>query len=166
MLIYLIKYSQILPWMEHIFCVKTNYEPVRFLPLEFLLGHSPVGWDCRIHPITSVLDMTLKNWWWGSSNAGALGNVEYSFIVIALMSTLARRNSTGSCVISSPSGGVGKYIYIYIYIYIYTSNIYVKQDLVLYNQRWLIYHKPNQTKLASRTTSTRATLIQLLHWRQ
>ena len=29
-------------------------------------------------------------WWWGSSNAGALGNAKYSFIVIAPRSYLAR----------------------------------------------------------------------------
>ena len=33
-------------------------------------------------------------WWWGFSNAGALGNVEYSFIVIAPRSTLPRSGST------------------------------------------------------------------------
>ena len=31
----------------------------------------------------SVLDMTLKILWWGSSNAGSLGNAEYLFIAIA-----------------------------------------------------------------------------------
>ena len=30
-------------------------------------------------------------WWWGLSNAGGLGNVEHSFIVITPRSTLARR---------------------------------------------------------------------------
>ena len=33
-------------------------------------------------------------WWWGLSKAGALGNVEYSFIDNALRSTLARSGST------------------------------------------------------------------------
>ena len=37
-------------------------------------------------PATSVLDMI----WWGSSNAGAFGNVEYPFINIASWSSLAR----------------------------------------------------------------------------
>ena len=27
-------------------------------------------------------DMTKKIWWWGFSNAGALGNAEYLFIAI------------------------------------------------------------------------------------
>ena len=31
----------------------------------------------------TVLDMKLRIWWWGSINAGALGNAEYSFIAIA-----------------------------------------------------------------------------------
>ena len=34
--------------------------------------------------------MTQEIWWWGSSNAGALGNAEYPFIVIAPVSTQAR----------------------------------------------------------------------------
>ena len=33
-------------------------------------------------------------WWWGSSDAGALGNVEHSFIAIAPRLTLARYGST------------------------------------------------------------------------
>ena len=32
-------------------------------------------------------------WWWGSSNAGALGNAEYPFIAIAPKSTLAQSGS-------------------------------------------------------------------------
>ena len=32
-------------------------------------------------------------WWWGSSNAGALGNAEYPFIVITPRSTLAQGGS-------------------------------------------------------------------------
>ena len=42
----------------------------------------------------SVLDMTLKNLWWGSSDAGALGIAEYLIIAIALRPTLARAGST------------------------------------------------------------------------
>ena len=38
----------------------------------------------------SVLDMTLKMWWWGSSDGRALGNAEYLFIAIAPWSTLTR----------------------------------------------------------------------------
>ena len=41
----------------------------------------------------SALDMTLI-WWWGCSNAGALGNVEYPFTPIAPKSILARNGST------------------------------------------------------------------------
>ena len=48
---------------------------------------------CKTSP-TSVRDMTLKIWWWGSSNAGALWNAEYPFIAIAPRSTLARSDST------------------------------------------------------------------------
>ena len=33
-------------------------------------------------------------WWWGFSNAGALGNVEYAFITIAPKFTLAWSGST------------------------------------------------------------------------
>ena len=36
---------------------------------------------------------TKQIWWWGSSNAGALGNVEYPFIVIAPRHTMARCGS-------------------------------------------------------------------------
>ena len=38
--------------------------------------------------------MTLKIWWWSSSNAGALWNTEYLFIVIATWSTLTQSGST------------------------------------------------------------------------
>ena len=43
----------------------------------------------------SVLYMTLKIWWWGSSNFGAFGNVEYLFFTIALWSILTQSGSTG-----------------------------------------------------------------------
>ena len=35
-----------------------------------------------------------KHWWWGSRNAGALGNTKYPFIAIASRSTLAQSGST------------------------------------------------------------------------
>ena len=64
----------------------------------------PVGWRCRIHklllcrwvrpPRRSIWDMTLKIWWWGSSNAGALGNAEYLFIAITPRNTLGWSGST------------------------------------------------------------------------
>ena len=33
-------------------------------------------------------------WWWGSSNAGALGNAEYPFIAFVLKSNLGRSDSS------------------------------------------------------------------------
>ena len=57
----------------------------------FLIAQSAGAED---PPPTSVLDMTLKIWWWGSSDAGALGNADYPFIAIAPRSTLARSGST------------------------------------------------------------------------
>ena len=72
-----------------------------YIYIKFPVRYGPVGWVCRIHwlhlwrgvrlPPVSVLDMTLNNLW-SSSNAGALGNVEYSFIAIAPSSSLARRS--------------------------------------------------------------------------
>ena len=56
-------------------------------------------WGCRIHGLnltplpTSVLDMTLNHWWWGS-NLADLEVVEYPFIAIAPRSTLTRSGST------------------------------------------------------------------------
>ena len=54
----------------------------------------PVGWGRRIHQlhlckgvrtptqrVSWIRHETL--WWWGSSNAGALGNAEYSFVATA-----------------------------------------------------------------------------------
>ena len=65
----------------------------------------PVCWSCRIHwlhlcwgvrpPAQWVSWVWHKTvWWWGPSNAGALGNKEHPFIAIAPRSTLARRGST------------------------------------------------------------------------
>ena len=64
----------------------------------------PVRWGCRIHRLHLCRGVRLLQqmswiwhktiWWWGSSNAGALGNAEYPFIVIAFMSTLAWSGST------------------------------------------------------------------------
>ena len=45
-------------------------------------------------PPISVLIMTIKILWWGSSNSGVLGNVENPFIVIAPRSILAQSSST------------------------------------------------------------------------
>ena len=60
--------------------------------------------SCRIHclhlcrvvipPSMSVLDMTIKIWWCGSIDAGALGNAEHPFIAIAIRSTLGRNGGT------------------------------------------------------------------------
>ena len=70
----------------------------------FLYFHYPVGWGCRIHwlllcsgvtPLQRSIPLWHKAiWWWGSSNAGALVNVEYPFIAIAPRSTLVRSGST------------------------------------------------------------------------
>ena len=50
----------------------------------------PVGWGCRIHRLHFCRGVR----WWGSSDAGALGNAENPFIAISPRSTLARRGST------------------------------------------------------------------------
>ena len=44
-------------------------------------------------PTKDLLDMTLKIWWWGSSNTGALGNAEHPFIAIAPRFILSRNGS-------------------------------------------------------------------------
>ena len=65
----------------------------------------PIGWGCRIHRLLLRRGVRLPHqwvsciwhetiWWWGSSNAGALGNTEYPFIAIARRSTLTRSGST------------------------------------------------------------------------
>ena len=43
--------------------------------------------------MTMYKKLLLTIWWWGSSNAGALGNVEFPFIAIALGFTLAQGGS-------------------------------------------------------------------------
>ena len=54
--------------------------------------------DCfyaeELHPLNEcpVWHKTIR--WWGSSDAGALGNVEYLFIATASRSTLGRSDST------------------------------------------------------------------------
>ena len=64
----------------------------------------PAGWDCRIYRlhlcrgvrpperVSWIWHITV--WWWGSSDAGALGTAEYPFNAIAPGSTLARSGST------------------------------------------------------------------------
>ena len=65
----------------------------------------PVSWGCRIlwlllcRGVRSPTNEcpwydNKKIWWWGSSNAGALGNAAYPFIAIAPRSTLVRSGST------------------------------------------------------------------------
>ena len=63
----------------------------------------PVGWGSRIHRLLlwrGVRPPKRMSWlryltiWWGSSNAGALGNAEYHFIAITSRSTLVRIGST------------------------------------------------------------------------
>ena len=71
----------------------------------FQFSVSLVDWGCRIHRLHLCRVVTPQPqqvswiwhktiWWWGSSNAGALGNVEYPFIAIAPRSTLAWSGST------------------------------------------------------------------------
>ena len=65
---------------------------------------SSVSWGCRIHQPHLCRRVRLPQrvswiwhymiWWWGFSNTGALGNVEYLFIAIAPRSTLAWSGST------------------------------------------------------------------------
>ena len=70
------------------------------------LFNCPVGLGCRIHRlhlsrgvsppphqwVSLIWHKTI--WWWGSSNAAALGNAKYPFIAIASSSNVARRGST------------------------------------------------------------------------
>ena len=92
-------------------------------------------------------------WWWGSSNPGALGNAEYSFIAIAPWSTSAgvvipdRVLSMGQIELNCEL--MLNWIVCNRTVYVY------KMDLALNNLQWLICHKkhkPNQTKpIMSRT---------------
>ena len=69
-------------------------------------GNCPVSWGCRIHRpllcrgIRSIQQVSWiwhqAIWWWGSNNAGPLGNAEDPFIAIAPRSTLAQSGSTWS----------------------------------------------------------------------
>ena len=69
----------------------------------FFTVPGPVGWGYRIHRQLLCRGVRLSQrvscirhstiWWRGSSNSGALGNVEYSFITIAPTSTLTRSGS-------------------------------------------------------------------------
>ena len=53
----------------------------------------PVGWGCRIHRLHLCRRVRLPHrmsriwqetiWWWGSRNAGGLGNAEFSNIAVA-----------------------------------------------------------------------------------
>ena len=64
----------------------------------------PVGWGSRIHRSQLCRGVRLPQqvswiwhytiWWWGSTNAGVLGNAEYLFIAIAPRSTMAWSGST------------------------------------------------------------------------
>ena len=64
-----------------------------------ILVYCEVGWDSRIHrlhlwkgvkPCSECPGFETKQPWWGSSNAGAWGNVEYPFTSIAPKFFLAR----------------------------------------------------------------------------
>ena len=69
-----------------------------------ILLFCPVSWGCRIHRLLLCRRVRLllwvswiwhkTIWWWGSSNAGALGNAEYPFIAITLRFTLTLSGST------------------------------------------------------------------------
>ena len=76
------------------------------LDVRFQHRLSPASWDCRLHrqhlcrmlraaisPLTGILVWHEIIWWWGSSNAGAVGNAEYPFIAIAPRFTLTQRGS-------------------------------------------------------------------------
>ena len=65
-----------------------------FYALAYTHTHTHVSEYQKNWPPTSVLIWPWTIWWWGSSSAGALGNVEYPFITIASRSTLARSGST------------------------------------------------------------------------
>ena len=59
----------------------------RFLVTGFQCCSGPVGWGCKIYMIASLQrgktpPRSVMVWWWGSNNAGALGNAEYPFIAI------------------------------------------------------------------------------------
>ena len=55
------------------------------------------SWIHRLHPCRGVRLSWLwhkTTWWWGFSDAGALGNAEYPFVAIAPWSTLTLNGST------------------------------------------------------------------------
>ena len=56
----------------------------------------------------TIVDMTLKNWWWVSSKAGALGNMEYSVLAITPCSITAGSGS----IWEGPMGQIEQF-YIY-----------------------------------------------------
>ena len=69
----------------------------------YILIYCPVCWGGRIHPLHLYRGVNALQrvfcirhetiCWWGSSNVGDLGNVEYPFIAIAPRSTLAQSGS-------------------------------------------------------------------------
>ena len=73
--------------------VNNNCLIISQIVLTFIVG--PVGWSRRMHQmhlcrgvrlpppwVSSIWHKSI--WWWGSSNAGALGNAEYLFIAFTL----------------------------------------------------------------------------------
>ena len=84
--------------------LRTPLRPRVVVTVSILSMGCPVGWGCRMprlflckgvrHPqrVSCIWYKTI--WWWGSSNAGALGNVDYPFIAIVPRSTLTRNGST------------------------------------------------------------------------
>ena len=81
-----------------------NHLSIRLIYVNNQVTKSPAGWGCRIHWLLLCKRIDLHQcvswiwhetiWWYGSNNAGALGNAEYSFIAIDPWSTLARSGST------------------------------------------------------------------------
>ena len=60
--------------------------------VEYNDSTSVEGLNYPPQPVSWIWHKTI--WWWGSSNAGNLGNAEYPFISIATRSTLAQIGST------------------------------------------------------------------------
>ena len=97
-LIYMYRLHLALNNLQWFACHKTKHK----IDIEHILhDHCPVSWGCRIHWLHLFRWVRLPSpqwvsciwhkttWWWGPSDAGALGNAEHPFIAIAPRSTLA-----------------------------------------------------------------------------
>ena len=67
--------------------------PWDFNPVPYCQPNSPTPMEYALSPSLERRSI-YTIWWWRSSNVGALGNTEYSFIAIAPRSTLPRSFST------------------------------------------------------------------------